>query len=80
VLSVTLLALQAAAAPATAAHTDQCLIRHSRVSAATAAAAGSSSRAAEVGSVLAPGAGWLCAISDFVSTAGGSSTSNGSAH
>lgn len=58
------------------------LLGHSRVSGAAAAAAaggGSSKAAAANGSVLAPGTAWLCAISDFVSTAG-SSTSNGTAH
>jgi hypothetical protein len=57
------------------------LLGHCRVSGAAAAAAGGSGSqaAAADGSVLAPGTAWLCAISDFVSTAG-SSTSNGTAH
>lgn len=54
------------------------LLGHSRTSAA-AAADGSKAAAAE-GAVLAPGTAWLCAVSDFVSTAGsGSVAVNGSA-
>lgn len=52
------------------------LLGHSRVAAAAAnGSSGSNGRAAAAeGAVLAPGTGWLCAISDFVSTSSSSSS------